>query len=106
MVSLQLARKPSRERIAELLEAVGLVSRRTAYPAELSGGETARAGLAVALAADPVVLLADEPTGEVDAETEALLLDMLEHRRQQGYAALIATHSPALAAHLPTAPFT
>ena len=98
-LSLQLAHKPSRERISELLEAVGLLERRTAYPAELSGGETARAGLAVALAADPEVLLADEPTGEVDAETEALLLDMLEHRRQQGYAALIATHSPALAAH-------
>ncbi len=99
MMSLQLAHKPSQARITELLEAVGLTGRRTAYPAELSGGETARAGLAVALAADPAVLLADEPTGEVDAETEALLLDMLEARRQQGYAALIATHSPALAAH-------
>ena len=45
------------------------------------------------------VLLADEPTGEVDAETEELLLELLERRRQQGGAALIATHSPALAAH-------
>lgn len=99
MMSLNLARKPSRERVTELLEAVGLTGRRTAYPAELSGGETARAGLAVALAADPEVLLADEPTGEVDAETEGLLLELLEHRRNQGYAALIATHSPALAAH-------
>ena len=98
-LSLQLAHKPSRERITELLEAVGLRERRAAYPAELSGGETARAGLAVALAADPAVLLADEPTGEVDAETEGLLLELLEQRRQQGYTALIATHSPALAAH-------
>ncbi len=98
-LSLQLAHQPSRERITELLEAVGLRERRAAYPAELSGGETARAGLAVALAADPAVLLADEPTGEVDAETEGLLLELLEHRRQQGYTALIATHSPALAAH-------
>ena len=98
-LSLHLAYKPSQERVDELLEAVGLPGRRTAYPAELSGGETARAGLAVALAADPAVLLADEPTGEVDAETEGLLLELLEHRRQQGYAALIATHSPALAAH-------
>ena len=99
MMSLNLAHKPSQERVSELLEAVGLLGRRMAYPAELSGGETARSGLAVALAADPEVLLADEPTGEVDAETEALLLELLETRRNQGYAALIATHSPALAAH-------
>ncbi len=98
-LSLQLAHKPSRERVSELLDAVGLSNRRHAYPAELSGGETARAGLAVALAADPEVLLADEPTGEVDAETEGLLLELLEQRRQRGGAALIATHSPALAAH-------
>ena len=98
-LSLQLAHKPDPARVSELLEAVGLLSRRSAYPAELSGGETARAGLAVALAADPAVLLADEPTGEVDAETEELLLELLERRRQQGGAALIATHSPALAAH-------
>lgn len=99
MVSLQLAHKPSQERITELLKAVGLAGRSTAYPAELSGGETARAGLAVSLAADPAVLLADEPTGEVDAETEGLILELLEARRDQGYATLIATHSPALAAH-------
>ena len=98
-LSLQLAHKPNRKRVSELLEAVGLTGRRTAYPAELSGGETARAGLAASLAAEPEVLLADEPTGEVDAETETLLLELLEHRRQRGGAALIATHSPALAAH-------
>lgn len=96
---LQLAWKWDAARVTEILDAVGLLPRRHAYPAELSGGEAARAGLAVALAADPEVLLADEPTGEVDAETEALLLNLLNHRRQQGYAALIATHSPALAAH-------
>ncbi len=98
-IPLQLAKKFNRERVSEILDAVGLAPRRHAYPTELSGGEAARAGLAVALASDPEVLLADEPTGEVDAETEALLLNLLDHRRQQGYAALIATHSPALAAH-------
>ena len=96
---LHLARKPSGERVTEVLDAVGLLPRRHAYPAELSGGEAARAGLAVALAADPAVLLADEPTGEVDAETEALLLEVLGARRQRGYTALIATHSLALAVH-------
>lgn len=98
-VPLQLARKFDRERVGEILGAVGLFPRCHAYPAELSGGEAARAGLAVALAADPAVLLADEPTGEVDAETEALLLELLGDRRRQGYSALVATHSPALAAH-------
>lgn len=98
-IPLKLAKKFNRERVSEILDAVGLAPRRHAYPTELSGGEAARAGLAVALATDPEVLLADEPTGEVDAETEALLLNLLDHRRQQGYAALIATHSPALAAH-------
>ncbi len=96
---LYLARKRDDERVSEILVAVGLAPRRHAYPAELSGGEAARAGLAVALVADPVVLLADEPSGEVDAETEALLLHLLDDRRRQGYTALIATHSPALASH-------
>lgn len=96
---LQLAGKQDTARVTHILEAVGLLPRRHAYPVELSGGEAARAGLAVALAVDPAVLLADEPTGEVDAETEALLLYLLDDRRRQGYTALIATHSPALAAH-------
>ena len=87
------------EDVRGLLERVGLAERGDALPAMLSGGEGARAGLAVALAADPPILLADEPTAEVDAETEALILDVLEARRAKGGAAVIATHSPALAAH-------
>lgn len=54
----------------EVLELVGISARRNAYPTQLSGGEAARAGLAVALAPRPPVLIADEPTGEVDSETE------------------------------------
>jgi putative ABC transport system ATP-binding protein len=70
-----------------------------ARPTQLSGGEVARAGLAMALAAEPKVLLADEPTGEVDADTEALVLDVFDEQRANGTAILIATHSEALAAH-------
>lgn len=68
-----------------------------ALPSQLSGGEAARAGLAVALAAAPDILLCDEPTAEVDAETERLILADLAERRGAGVAILVATHSPALA---------
>jgi putative ABC transport system ATP-binding protein len=85
------------ERIAELLKAVGLVHRATAYPATLSGGETARAGLAVALAADPPVLVADEPTAEIDRRAEAHLMVYIDARRNAGKTTLLATHSAALA---------
>ena len=77
-----------RRRADELLEQVGLAARRHAYPTELSGGELARAGLAVALANDPDVVLADEPTGELDGDTEQQVLRLLgehaEPRRRAG----------------------
>ena len=81
-----------------LLEQTGLSGRRFARPSTLSGGEAARAGLAVALANDPGVLLADEPTAEVDVETEAQILELLAARRHNGCAMLVATHSAAFAA--------
>ncbi len=93
---LALGRKPEAGTIERLLSGVGLAHRTDALPHTLSGGERARAGLAVALAADPQLLLADEPTAEVDAATEALILDLLERRRLAGGAALIATHSHAI----------
>jgi len=85
-------------RIDHLLDRLGLRRQTGALPASLSGGELARAALAVALALDPPLLLADEPTAEVDAETERVMLDLLEARRAAGGAALIATHSAALSA--------
>lgn len=96
-LAMQLARKPDEDRLAGLLDIVGLAHRANGYPAELSGGETARAGLAVALAADPPVLIADEPTAEVDKKTEERLIGHFEARRAAGRATLIATHSAALA---------
>lgn len=83
--------------VRELLDRVGLRERGDAMPGMLSGGEAARAGLAVALAADPPILFADEPTAEVDAETEEHILAVLEDRRARGGAAIVATHSPAIA---------
>ncbi|MFF0066902.1 ABC transporter ATP-binding protein [Streptomyces sp. NPDC005279] len=77
----------------ELLAQVGLGERMDALPRQLSGGELARAGLAVSLANSPAVLLADEPTGELDGETERMVLAMLRDRAAQGCAVLIVTHS-------------
>lgn len=98
-LAMQLAGKPDRTRAERLFEQLGLAGHASARPAQLSGGEVARAGLAVALAAAPKVLLADEPTGEVDTATEALVLDVFNKQREAGTAILIATHSEALAAH-------
>jgi len=84
--------------IDALLERCGLASRAHALPRELSGGELARAGLAVALANDPAVLLADEPTGELDRATAGRVLDMLRDRAAGGGAILLVTHSPEVAA--------
>ncbi|MFI9358491.1 ABC transporter ATP-binding protein [Streptomyces lydicus] len=81
----------------ELLDRVGIGGRAGALPGELSGGEAARAGLAVALANAPDVLLADEPTGEVDAETERRLLDLLREHTAGGTAVVVVTHSRAVA---------
>ncbi|HEY3317050.1 MAG TPA: ABC transporter ATP-binding protein [Coriobacteriia bacterium] len=81
----------------ELLRAVGIEDRSWAWPAMLSGGEAARAGLAVALANDPAVLLADEPTGEVDEANERGILSLLRQRASGGKAVVVVTHSPRVA---------
>lgn len=82
---------------ADWLRRVGLGERLHARPSQLSGGELARAGLAAALVAKPTVLLADEPTAEVDAKTEVLVLGEIESFCTRGGAALISTHSLELA---------
>jgi putative ABC transport system ATP-binding protein len=94
----RLAGRIDRQRIESLLESVGLSARAHAYPSQLSGGEAARAGLAVALANAPALLLADEPTGEVDSANEGRLLALLRGLAAQGMAVIVVTHSPAVAA--------
>jgi putative ABC transport system ATP-binding protein len=92
-----LAGKGNGAAAMKLAGQLGLSAHWNALPAQLSGGEAARAGLAVALAAEPEILLCDEPTAEVDAETERRIIDDLAERRQAGVAILVATHSPTLA---------
>jgi putative ABC transport system ATP-binding protein len=83
---------------AQLLDRVGIGDRAHARPGQLSGGELARAGLAVALANDPAVLLADEPTGELDEHTAAGVLEVLRERARAGTGVVLVTHSPRTAA--------
>jgi putative ABC transport system ATP-binding protein len=82
----------------QVLERCGIEHRASARPSQLSGGELARAGLAVALASDPPVILADEPTGELDGVSAAGILDLLRERAAAGAGVLIVTHSPEIAA--------
>ena len=96
-LSLELAHAGKAGRSQQALASVGLADRAQALLSELSGGESVRAAVAVALAADPAILIADEPTAEVDADTERELIELIVGRKQAGRAALIATHSMALA---------
>ena len=94
----RLARRGAPATRARCSSAAGSPTARHARPGQLSGGELARAGLAVALANDPPVLLADEPTGELDEATAARVLDLLRDRADAGAAVLVVTHSPEVAA--------
>ncbi|NYG07341.1 putative ABC transport system ATP-binding protein [Phycicoccus badiiscoriae] len=93
LVQSALRRSHPRPAALDLLESVGLADRAQSLPRQLSGGELARAGLAVALANDAQVILADEPTGELDGETEQQVLDLLRQRVAAGTALLVVTHS-------------
>ena len=83
---------------AEILARCGIGARAHARPRQLSGGELARAGLAVALANAPAVVLADEPTGELDTATAERILQLLRDRADSGAAVLIVTHNAEVAA--------
>jgi putative ABC transport system ATP-binding protein len=87
-----------RRSVADLLALVALSARAHALPGELSGGELARAGLAVALAGDPTVLVADEPTGELDLANELRVLGLLREVAADGAAVVVASHSAEVAA--------
>ena len=85
-------------RAGELLERVGLAARADAHPRELSGGEQQRVALCAAVAGRPQLLIADEPTGELDAATAREVLDLIaELSREEGGTALIVSHDPASA---------
>jgi putative ABC transport system ATP-binding protein len=102
MLPVELINGPSpRQRAQELLARVGLADRGHHYPTQLSGGEQQRVALARAFAPDPAVLLADEPTGNLDhATSDTVFQQLVALTREAGLAALIATHNPDLAARM------
>jgi lipoprotein-releasing system ATP-binding protein len=94
-------RQPARERARQLLSALGLSERLDHRPSKLSGGEQQRVAVARALANKPPLILADEPTGNLDEHTaDAVLGEFLTLVRDEGSAALVATHNERLAAKM------
>ncbi|MCF4122322.1 ABC transporter ATP-binding protein [Antribacter sp. KLBMP9083] len=99
-VPLRLRRTPvaeRAERVQAALAAVGLADHARQRPYELSGGQQQRVGIARALVADPTVLIADEPTGQLDSATAALIMDLVRQVvHERAMAAVVSTHDPLL----------
>ena len=93
-----IGRAQRRERTRELLDYVGLSARATHRPSELSGGEMQRVAIARALANRPRLLLADEPTGELDQATGDQIVGLMDRLHADGVAVVVVTHDPAVAA--------
>ncbi|HEX2163346.1 MAG TPA: ABC transporter ATP-binding protein [Thermoanaerobaculia bacterium] len=92
-----LSGKERRQRVDEALGSVGLLARRNHLPSQLSGGQQQRVAIARVLAAKPRLILADEPTGNLDSAMSREIMDLLEEVNQAGTTVLMVTHDPASA---------
>lgn len=89
--------KPDQEKARKILDRVGLSGKYDRLPTQLSGGEEQRVAIARALANDPVLILADEPTGELDTTNSRMIMDLLTELNHEGMSIIIVTHDPMAA---------
>ncbi len=94
-----IPKKERRERAARALDRVGLGDRKHHLPNELSGGQRQRVAIARALVNDPSILLADEPTGNLDTATSTDIMNLFDELHSQGNTVILVTHEPDIAAH-------
>ena len=99
LVYAGIGAKARRERAAQALQRVGLGERMHHKPNELSGGQRQRVAIARALVNDPSILLADEPTGNLDSQTSVEIMKLFEALAEQGQTVIMVTHEPDIAAH-------
>jgi polar amino acid transport system ATP-binding protein len=92
------AKKEAEEQAMQLLERVGLAEKRDAHPAQLSGGQQQRVAIARALVNEPAIILADEPTGNLDTTTSGEIMALFQGLNRQGITIIMVTHEPDIAA--------